>query len=212
MKDNSLKQKAYRFIRDAISSNRLQGGEALNEKLLSEKLRISKTPVREAIQLLNKEGLVQIIPQRGALVAPVTLDDVSELLQIRELLESFAASVAAVNHDPDVISEFEQGLKAYQTADSKDYQGMSEAGKRFHKYLIQTTRNRRLINILENVNMHMDRVRAMYCSLVPQAYNEEALIEHLLILKCLQNRDSVAAEHQMRSHIKHYREILRMVM
>lgn len=212
MKLNSLREKAYIFMRDAIVSNRLRPGEVLNEKVLSEELKTSKTPVREAIQFLHKEGLVNIIPQRGALVSYVTVEDISEILQIREILEPFAAGVAALNHDPSQIARFERNLREYQDGSSKNYTAMSEEGKRFHKYLIGQTRNQRLINILGNVNLHMDRIRAMFCYLVPPGYNEQALEEHLTIIEALKTRDRGAAEGLMKKHIQHYRDVLRKVV
>ncbi|MBU2497319.1 MAG: GntR family transcriptional regulator [Proteobacteria bacterium] len=212
MKTNSLKEKAYHFIREDIVSNRLLPGEPLNEKVLSDKLEISKTPIREAIQLLHKEGFVNIIPQKGAMVAPLSLNDISEILQIREILEPFAAGAAALNHDPENISEFGRNFKAFHDSPARDYQAMSEEGTRFHKYLIELTRNRRLIAILENLNVHMNRIRAMYCAVLSPDYNDRALEEHLAIIDALKARDSKRSEKEMKKHIGHYKEVLRTVM
>ncbi|MCJ7594734.1 MAG: GntR family transcriptional regulator [Desulfobacterales bacterium] len=212
MKTNSLKEKAYHFIRDDIVANRLLPGEPLNEKVLSDRLEISKTPIREAIQLLHKEGLVQIIPQKGALVAPLPLNDISEILQIREILEPFAAGVTALNYDPVRLSEFETNFKAFRDAPSRDYPAMSKEGTLFHRYLIEVTRNQRLISILENLNIHMNRIRAMYCAVLSPDYNDGALEEHLAIIDALKARDSKRSEKEMKKHIAHYKEILRTVM
>lgn len=212
MKTNSLKEKAYHFLREDIVANRLLPGEPLNEKALSERLEISKTPIREAIQLLHKEGLVQIIPQKGALVAPLALNDISEVLQIRELLEPFAAGIAASNHDPLRISEFEERFRAFIRAPARDYQAMSEEGTLFHRYLIELTRNQRLVAILDNLNVHMNRIRAMYCAVLSPDYNDRTLEEHLAIIDALKARDSKRSEREMKKHIAHYREVLRTVM
>jgi DNA-binding GntR family transcriptional regulator len=212
METNSLKEKAYQFIKEDIVTNRLLPGEPLNEKIISDRLKISKTPVREAIQLLHKEGLVQVIPQKGALVASLALNDISEILQIREMLESFAAGIAALNHDPEKLSEFENNFKAFRDAPFRNYQAMSEEGTRFHKYLIELTRNKRLINILENLNVHMDRVRAAYCTVLLPEYNDSALNEHLAIIAALKTRDSKKSKREMKKHIAHYKEVLRTVV
>jgi len=212
MKTNSLKEKAYHFIREDIVANRLLPGEPLNEKVLSDRLEISKTPIREAIQLLHKEGLVQIIPQKGALVAPLALNDISEILQIREILETFAAGIAALNHDPERISQFESNFKAFRDASPRDYPAMSEEGTRFHRHLVELTRNQRLISILENLNVHMNRIRAMYCAVLSPDYNDRALEEHLAIIDALKDRDCRRSEKEMKKHIAHYKEVLRTVM
>lgn len=98
MRANSFKEKAFRVIRKEILSNRLPPGESLNERNLSERLKVSKTPIREAIQLLHKEGLVDFVPQKGAFVAQISLNDIGEIMQIREGLEPLAAGIAASSY------------------------------------------------------------------------------------------------------------------
>ena len=80
---NSTKERAYRIIREEILSNRLRPGQSLNERSLSQRLKVSKTPIREAIQLLHKEGLIELVPQKGAFVSQITLNDIREIMQIR---------------------------------------------------------------------------------------------------------------------------------
>ena len=212
MKINSLKEKAYQHIKEGIITNRLLPWEPLNEKEISDSLNVSKTPIREAIQLLHKEGLVQIIPQKGALVSPLAPNDINEILQLREILESFAAGIAALNHDSAKLSEFENNLKALRDAPFKNYHAMSEEGTRFHKYLIELTRNKRLIGILEDLNVHMNRVRAMYCPVLSPAYNDSALDEHLTIIAALKTRDRKKSEREMKKHIARYKEVLTTVV
>ncbi len=108
----TYKEKAFKTIRRQIISNQLPAGEPLNERELAGRLSISKTPIREAILLLHNEGLVRFFPKKGAFVAPVTLDDVREIIQIREGIEPVAAGIAANNCDEKEISDFQSKFKA----------------------------------------------------------------------------------------------------
>lgn len=212
MERSSLKEKAYRYIRDNIILDHLKANHPLNEKELSQRLGISKTPIREAIQLLHKEGFVQSIPKKGAFVAPVTLTDLREIMQIRQALEPVAAGLASLNHDSVALSEFECKFKQLSKNPARDYPAMSEAGNHFHKFLIGCTQNQRLISILDNLNGQMNRIRAIFCFLVPPAYNDSALKEHISIIEAVKNGDRQMAENTMREHISNYFEALKNLM
>jgi DNA-binding GntR family transcriptional regulator len=209
MQSNSLKEKAYSYIRHNIIIDHFKANHPLNEKELSEQLGISKTPVREAIQLLHKEGFVQFIPKKGAFVATVTLTDLREIMQIRLALEPMAAGLASLNHDSVTLSEFETEFRRLTKKPTKDYPTMSEVGKHFHKFLFDCTRNQRLVNILDNLNRQMDRIRTIFCLLVPPVYNDNAVNEHLSIIEAINNGDRKAAEDIMREHISNYFEALK---
>ena len=209
MQSSSLKDKAYKYIRHNIIIDHLKANHPLSEKELSEQLGISKTPIREAIQLLHKEGFVQFIPKKGAFVTPVTLTDLREIMQIRQGLEPVAAGLATLNHDPAILSEFETEFRRLAKKPTKDYPAMSEVGKRFHSFLFDCTRNQRLINILDNLNKQMDRIRTIFCLLVPPAYNDKALNQHLSIIESIKNGDQKGAEDNMRQHVSNYFEILK---
>ena len=209
MQPSSLKEKAYEFIRHNIIIDHLKANHPLSEKELSKQLGISKTPIREAIQLLHKEGFVQFIPKKGAFVTPVTLTDLREIMQIRQGLEPVAAGLATLNHDPARLSEFERKFRRLAEKPTKDYPTMSEVGKRFHRFLFDCTRNQRLINILDNLNEQMDRIRTIFCLLVPPSYNDKALNQHLSIIEAIKNGDRKAAEDTMHQHISNYFEILK---
>ena len=205
----SLKEMAFKRIRADIVSNILLPGQSLNERELSTQLKISKTPIREAIQLLYKEGFVHVIPQKGSFVSTVTLTDIREIMQIREGLEPIAAGEAALKRDPTKIQELEKSLTMLAQDAKRDRQIMSDLGNQFHLFLIETSGNQRLINILKNLNIHMDRIRAIFCFRNTFDYHDQALSEHRAIARAVLDQDSREAERLMRAHIERYWRILR---
>jgi DNA-binding GntR family transcriptional regulator len=209
---NSLKEKAYHQIRQDIISNLLAAGQALNEKVLAANLKISKTPVREAIQLLHQEGFVQIIPNKGAIVTPVTISDLREIMQMREALEPFAAGMAALNHNTEILSEFEQRFVEHAGKSPSDYEGMRECGTRFHQFIVECTRNQRLKDSVINLTGQMDRIRTIFCPLLPNAYLRTTLDEHIGVVEAIKLGDYSKAEKVMRVHIRNYWEILKQMV
>jgi DNA-binding GntR family transcriptional regulator len=212
MNSLSLKEKAYKKIRADIVANRLVPGQSLKEQELSIGLKISKTPVREAIQLLYKEGFVQVIPQKGCFVSPVALSDIREIMQIREALEGIAAGEAAVRCDRERLSIFKGEFERIAENFPVEYEVSSELGKRFHGFLIQSTGNRRLIDILENVNVHLDRIRSIFAVKYHQIKSEQIHSEHLAILQAVQEGNRELAEKEMRRHITNFWETLKSLL
>ena len=209
MSNELLKEKAFQQLRSAIVANRLKPGQSLVVRELSEELKISKTPIREAIQLLYKEGFVQIIPQKGCLVSPVTLSDIWEIMQIRKALEPVAAAEAALKADAETIHAFEEEFEAIARDPDREVRLMSEAGTRFHRFLIKSTRNYRLIEILNNLNVHMDRIRAIFVVRQSLAYHDRALGEHQRIMQAVKNRNAEKADTLMKLHIQSYWDVLK---
>jgi len=209
MSNKSLKEKALERIRADIVANVLKPGQPLNERDLSEQLKISKTPIREAIQILYKEGFVQVINQKGCFVSPVTLSDINEIMRIREGLEPIAAGDAAMKRDSEMVRVFEEEFESIAQDPNRKILVMSDAGVRLHGFLIESTRNQRLINLLSNLNIHMHRIRTIYCVQTPFVYHDKALAEHQAILKAVKEQNSREAERVMRRHIVCYWEILK---
>jgi len=210
MINESLKDKAFKQIRSDIVSNVLAPGQPLNERVLSEQLEISKTPIREAIQLLYKEGFVQVIPQKGCFVSPITLNDIREIMQIREGLEPIAAGDAALKCDRQKLAMFEKEFNSLAKKPT-DFQISSDLGKRFHNFLIESTRNQRLVELLSNINIHLDRIRAIFSVQYTADYDHQNQIfsEHLAILEAVREKNKINAEKRMREHILNFWEVLR---
>jgi len=209
MTSNSLKEQVFARIREDIVNLRLPPGEPLNERELSERFRISKTPIREAIQLLNNEGWVQIVPFKGAFVTPISLSDIREIFQIREGIEPIAAGYAALNPDIERLSLFEDEFNRYTEMPPAEYTGQQELGMRFHMYLIEYTKNQRLLKLISNLNVQMNRIRAFFRVNLNSTYLQGTLEEHKAILKAVKEGRSEEAEKHMRQHIRNFFEILK---
>jgi DNA-binding GntR family transcriptional regulator len=212
MRPNSTKERAYRIIREEILSNRLRPGQSLNERSLSQRLKVSKTPIREAIQLLHKEGLIELVPQKGAFVAQITLNDIREIMQIRLGLEPLAASVAASSHNPEELSALEKEFATFTDDTPKDYKTTHEAGRRLHRFIIHSTRNQRMIDLLESLNDQMDRIRSLFYFDLSQDYINQAFEEHKWIINAVKEADRVRAEEIMKTHLRNYWERLNEVV
>jgi DNA-binding GntR family transcriptional regulator len=212
MRSHSTKDRAFRIIREEILSNRLRPGQSLNERSLSQRLKVSKTPIREAIQLLHKEGLIELVPQKGAFVAQITLNDIREIMQIRLGLEPLAASFAASSHNAEELAALEKEFVSFAENTPKDYKTTHEAGRRLHMYIIRCTRNQRMIGLLESLNDQMDRIRSLFYFDLSQDYVDQIFEEHTLIIKAIKEGDSVQAEEIMKTHIRNYWERLNEVV
>jgi len=216
MSNELLKEKVLQRLRADIVANALKPGQFLSERELSEEFKTSKTPIREAIQMLYKEGFVQFLPQKGCFVSHVTLNDIRDIFQIREAIEGIACRDAATRCDRSKLEAFEREFKSV-TQDARErnensYKASRELGKRFHSFLIESTGNQRLIEIATNANFHLLRMAAIYAFQYPPGVLAQIYAEHLDILEAVKARNGKQAEALMRAHIKNFMETLRMII
>jgi len=201
----SLNQKAYTEIRRRILNGELSTETPLSEYQLAEELELSRTPVREAIKRLEREGLVQSIPNRGTFVAELTARDISEIYQVREQLEGFAARIAAETMSDESINMLEEEIRVLNTLASEGrLVEIVDSDVRLHKLIIASTQNSRLIELLGTLDDQMHRVRAVF----PQSskWLEATLAEHTDIVKAIKARDGGRAEKAMKAHLRSARE------
>jgi DNA-binding GntR family transcriptional regulator len=138
--------RAYQFIKQQITTNETSVGARINDREMAERLGISRTPVREAFLLLQKEGFVEVVPRLGVRVRPLFLEDIRELFDILTALETLAVGLLAARHPPPEelapLSEAVKEMKAALKGD--DFPAWIEADERFHRALFQLSGNRRL--------------------------------------------------------------------
>ena len=201
----SLNQKAYAEIRRRILNGELSAETPLSEYQLAEELELSRTPVREAVKRLEREGLVQSIPNRGTFVAELTARDISEIYQVREQLEGFAARIAAESMSDESIRKLEEEIRILNTlaADGRLVE-VVDSDIRLHKHIVASTQNSRLITLLETLDDQMHRVRALF----PQSsqWLDTTLEDHANIVNAIKARDGEAAEKAMKAHLRSARE------
>jgi DNA-binding GntR family transcriptional regulator len=196
----SLKDKAYTAIKDAILSVKLKPGTPLVETQLAEELGISKTPVRAALEELEREGFVTRILFKGTYVTEVTVKDLVEIFQLRAVLEGLAARLATPLFSPRELDQIARKLTAAETALAQgDLALCSELGKSLHDAIIDKADNLRLTLIIRNLDDHVQRFRAISDQISGRL--NKSVKEHRRVLDVLRRRDADAAAQAMRDHL-----------
>lgn len=204
-----LGQQAYLALRDAIISGELQPDEPLSEVALAQRLNISRTPVREALTRLVEDGLVRNLPGRGSRVAGISLTDVAELFQLREVLEGLVARLAAQNVERDSASVEElitQFSRFENTAGNPSFSEYYRLTAKLDATLVAMAGNRRLESSLRDLWAHSRRLR-QYAS-HDVARLEASATEHIAILTAVRAGDAEQAETAVRVHLQNSRRAL----
>jgi len=196
-----LPTKIYEIIKRKIVNRRIPLGTKLREDLLAKELGVSRTPVREALNRLAQEGLVEIFPRRGIHVIEPSVDDVIELLEIREALEGMVARLAASKITDEVLRRMKKYFEGReQQIRQREFAGYSKADVDFHNLLLKACGNDRLVQIMNNLYDHIQMLRLRSVILPGRA--EKSLQEHLLVIEALEKRDPDLAEKRIREHIQ----------
>ena len=195
-----LRDVVFNTLRQAILRGEMEPGERLMEIQLADKLGVSRTPIREAIRKLELEGLVIMIPRKGAEVAHITEKDMRDVLEVRAALEELAATLACRNVTQEHIEELKMANKRFEAAIiSKDVVAIVDADVNFHDIIYAMTDNPRLIQIINNLREQMYRYRLEY---VKDARTHSILIsEHNDIIRQLADKDVEKAKVIVRQHI-----------
>ena len=147
-----LRDVVFNTLRRAILRGELKPGERLMEIQLANKLGVSRTPIREAIRKLELEGLVLMIPRKGAEVAEITRKNMMDVLEVRKALEELAAELACERIGKEQIAEMRVAAKEFErTLKTGDVTQIAEADEKFHDILYIATNNQRLILLLNNL-------------------------------------------------------------
>lgn len=182
----------------------------MSEKDLSLKLGVSRTPVREAFIRLSEEGLVDIFPQRGTLVAPIRIAEIEEAQFLRDILETAVVKRAAESIDPAILTELTDNLHQQELIlKRKDYDAFWELDERFHHLLCKSASLPRAWRVIHAVKGQLDRVR--YISLPEPGHAKLVLRQHTEILEAVRARDVERAVTAMQDHLQEiWRSIERM--
>lgn len=196
-----LRELVFETLRKAIISGELKSGERLMEVQLAEELGVSRTPVREAIRKLELEGLVVMVPRKGAYVAGVSLKDVAEVFEIRASLEGLAASLAAERITEEEIEQLERLLVQIKACvDKQDIDKLIKRDEEFHDALYKAARNEKLVQIINNLREQIHRFRVT--SLTNPNRVKELFEEHKRIVEALADRDTEMARQLTQEHIE----------
>ncbi|MBS6195567.1 MAG: GntR family transcriptional regulator [Clostridiales bacterium] len=207
--EQSLSGQIFNKIREDILSGTFAQGEELKEATLGKKLGVSRTPVREALRQLELEGLVEIIPNRGARVTGISEKDIADIYGMRSRLEGLAARWAAEHISEEEIAEMEEVilLSEFHLKNSKKDQVVRLDG-RFHEIMYRAAGSRMLEHILTDFHHYVKIARSTSVKAKKRA--EESVEEHRAILDAIRKRDEVLAEKLANEHIQHVIENLDM--
>ncbi|MGB7605021.1 MAG: GntR family transcriptional regulator [Lutisporaceae bacterium] len=196
-----LREVVFETIRNAIISGSLKPGERLMEVQMAERLGVSRTPIREAIRKLELEGLIIMLPRKGAYVADLSVKDLTEVLEIRAALEGMAAGLAVTRINEEEIEELELiALKFHKALENGNLEELIFQDSQFHEAIFKASRNERLIQLNNNLREQVQRFREMYLKKVNRS--KKTSREHYDIVEAISSRDISKAEKLARKHIE----------
>jgi len=201
-----LTEQAYRAIKQEILTNRLPPGAPLPVERFLREMKLSRTPVREAILRLEREGLVEIRPRLGTFVSHLDLRKIREMYHVRGILEASAARLAAATADAGSLAAVGRNLRSQRTAAGADLAAISEAGQALHRMIVDQCGNQLLSDTIRSLQDHFVRFRHFSLQLPEKVLSSHR--EHIGILKALEKRDGPAAEHLVREHFEHAAKFL----
>jgi DNA-binding GntR family transcriptional regulator len=198
----SLKDRIYEALKETIAAMNIYEGTGeprLDERQLSEDLGVSRTPVREAIARLEQEGLVRIVPRRGVFVARKTKTEILEMITVWAALESMASRLITENATDEEIASLRALFATIEgdtaQANIDEYSGMNI---RFHQAIIKLSKSKLIETMTETLFIHMRSIRVRTIGENDRA--QRSIIDHMNIIKALEDRDAQLAERLSREH------------
>lgn len=207
-----LRDVVFNTLRDAILTGKLVPGERLMENQLAEKLGVSRTPVREALRMLELENLVELVPRKGAQVLDMSEKDITNILEVRSALEGLATSLACKKMTKEDLQQLKNMEVDFEKAVAdNDVEHFVDIDEDFHDLIFAATENDKLISIFRNLRIQLYRYR------MAQAKNNETsmstiVAHHRSIIRAIENHDAEEGASIAQGHIKYQTEsILRFV-
>ncbi|MBR1391289.1 MAG: GntR family transcriptional regulator [Lachnospiraceae bacterium] len=197
----SLSGRVFHRLREDILSGRYHANEELREKTIGDELGVSRTPVREALRQLELEGLVKIIPNKGAIVEGISVADIKDIYAIRAHLEGLCAGWAATRITEQQLAALEENVFLVEFHEAKgNYAQMLELDNRFHDLLYEASGSRMLSQELVNLHHYVERVRKITLSMPERVIKSNN--EHRQIVEALKQHDEDRAEKLANRHIR----------
>lgn len=205
--NDTLADKIYQILKKDIIFQELPPGMRIVDQEIADRLRVSRTPVREAINRLASEGLIVALPRRGVFVMELSEKDIKEIYEVRESLEVLAIRLAVpVLTDAD-IRGLEEISEQYQAAMQKDdYPTCYDLDRQFHDLLVTISGNCLLADMYKALSGKIQISRWRHCR--DRSRTQQSLLEHARILQALRNRDAEEAILRLREHIGTVKEDL----
>lgn len=195
-----LRDVVFNTLRKAILTGQLKPGERLMEVHLANRLGVSRTPIREAIRKLELEGLVIMIPRRGAEVAQITEKSLNDVLEVRRALDVLSVELACERITEEEMAALKKACDDFERATKgKDASVIARADVALHDIIVQATGNQRLQQLVNNLSEQMYRYRFVYIK--DESQHEKLVTEHKEIYESILNRDKERASRAAKLHI-----------
>jgi len=198
----SLRDRAYVMLRQAIADADIyQTREEirLDDRALSESLGVSRTPVREAMTLLEQEGFVRTVPRRGIYIVRKNRREIVEMVQMWAALESMAARLATLHASDEEIARLRLMFDDFREATpAENIAEYSDANIAFHQAIVELSRSQIILETIKNIFIHVRAIRRLTISQSDRA--SRSIVDHLRIVEALERRDTELAERLVREH------------
>lgn len=195
-----LRDVVFNTLRQAILTGELKPGERLMEIHLANKLGVSRTPIREAIRKLELEGLVTMIPRRGAEVAQITEKSMNDVLEVRRAMDALCVELACDRITPEELEQLKEACDAFEAAvKTRDVKKIAQADVALHDIIVRATGNQRLIQLVNNLSEQMYRYRFEYIK--DSSQHERLVEEHRIIYQSIVQKDKETASQAAKTHI-----------
>ena len=198
---SSLEEKVYLALEEQILSRKLCAGESITEMKLSKALGVSRTPVREALQRLDREGLIKLVPNKGAVVLGISEQDLIDIYKIRMRLEGLASRIAAENTDEDLCKKLGDNvdLTAFYM-EKGDIEKVKDLDSSFHDIIYCSCKSRMLGKILSELHRYIASYRKL--SRAVDGRIEKSLAEHREIYEAIKEGNADGADALMSAHVE----------
>jgi DNA-binding GntR family transcriptional regulator len=198
------KVKVYESLRERIIRGELRPGLPINEADFARELAVSKTPVREALRQLERDGFVENVPGRGSAISHIRPQDIREVLEIREILEVGAAKRAAWQHGSDELRREREESRKRLAEEETSEQSVHEWGswEDVHLSIVKSVGNQTLVEMYQGLLDRIQRIRGYYGQRFTQRRLHEILSEHTAMLDAIVDGDAERAEQNVQRHLR----------
>jgi DNA-binding GntR family transcriptional regulator len=205
-----LSEKAYRLIKEKVITLELPPSAVIDEQMLMQQLQLGRTPIREALQRLDAEGLVNIVPRRGTFVNDISITDLQKIFELRIVLEGFSARLAAGRITEETLQQMEAVLRELEEVSDEDYRALMSIDKRFHRLLYAAANNEFLAETLDR--LYDLSLRLWHLVLMQITDVRHAIEQHRNVLRALREGDAAEAESLVREHIVEFQQNIKAIL
>jgi len=196
-----LKDKVYNSLKQAISGMDIYNGDnppKLDERKLADDLNVSRTPIREAITKLEQEGLVEVLPRRGAFVVRMSKKQIIEIIHIWAALESMAARMATEVATDSELATLRDMLAKHNDNNKIDIDEYSQTNLAFHQKIITLSKCQRLIDMTDALFIHVRAIRRKTIAEHDRAV--KSIVDHMKIIEAIESRNANLSEKLVKTH------------